>query len=192
MPRSHGPLRLPGPAIALATFALAGLSPIIAHALPIRVARNSPSLPRNPIPGIRNPAIPPSLTYTNTQFGFTVKLPDSWKGYTVVEAHWTGHAMRSDGTPNPDTVTGPQINIRHPLWTDSQPRQDIPIMVFTHAQWRLVTRVELVVSAAPIGPQELARNRRYVFALPPRYDFAELPGAAEVRDILAHDTVRPR
>jgi hypothetical protein len=64
-------------------------------------------------------------------------------------------------------------------------------MVFTHAQWRLVSQQKLAVSAAPIGPRLLARNSRYVLALPPRFDFAALPGSEEVQDILAHDPVHP-
>lgn len=53
-------------------------------------------------------------------------------------------------------------------------------MVFTLAQWS----EDLIVSAAPIGPSELARNAHYVFALPPRYNFAFPDGYQEVEAIL--------
>jgi hypothetical protein len=58
-------------------------------------------------------------------------------------------------------------------------------MVFTPAQWRSLQRDEFHVSAAPIGPSELGRNRRYVFALPPRFDFAYPTGYEEVEQILS-------
>ncbi len=132
-----------------------------------------------------------AVLYTNTRYGFTVTLPDDWKGYGAVEGRWRGYVLLPDGTTGPDTITGPQVTIRHPLWTESQPRQDIPIMVFTRAQWRSVTQQTLVVSAAPIGPRALARNARYVLALPPRYNFAARPGAEQVDTILAHHAVRP-
>ena len=45
-------------------------------------------------------------------------------------------------------------------------------MVLTLAQCDLVQQGKLTVSAAPIGPEELGRNRKYVFAFPPRYNFA--------------------
>jgi hypothetical protein len=40
------------------------------------------------------------------------------------------------------------------------------------------------VSAAPFPPTELGRNKRYVFALPPRYDYAFLDGYLEVEEIM--------
>lgn len=41
-------------------------------------------------------------------------------------------------------------------------------MVFSHAQWDSLQRGEFAVSAASVGPGELGRNRKYVFAEPPR------------------------
>jgi hypothetical protein len=119
---------------------------------------------------------PPSkntLFYTNKTYGFRFTLPVSWKGYSVVKKKW-GNGQ------------GPLILIRHPLWTAANPRQDIPIMVLTLAQWDLVQQGNLSVSAAPIAPDELGRNRKYVFALPPRYNFAFPIGYEEVQDILSH------
>ncbi len=115
------------------------------------------------------------LVYTNKTYGFRFALPDSWKGYSIVVKSWS---------------KGPLILIRHPLWTEANPRQDIPIMVLTVAQWELVQEGKLSVSAAPIGPDELARNSKYVFALPPRYNFAFLPGYEEVGEILKRDPLQ--
>jgi hypothetical protein len=84
----------------------------------------------------------------------------------------------------PKWEKGPILTIRHPLWTKDNPREDIPIMVFTLAQWDLVQKEQLIVSAAPFPPTELGRNNRYVFALPPRYDDDELTGYEEVESIM--------
>jgi hypothetical protein len=65
-------------------------------------------------------------------------------------------------------------------------------MVFTVAQWNSLQRGDFVVSAAGIGPRELGRNVRYVFALPPRCDFADLPGMQEVETILEGNLSRHR
>ncbi|HZD60906.1 MAG TPA: hypothetical protein VE439_10715, partial [Anaerolineae bacterium] len=87
--------------------------------------------------------------------------------------------------------TGPMLSIRHPLWTPEKPRQDIPIMVFTLAQWTLVQQEKISLGAAPIPPTELGRNNRYVFALPARYNFAFPPGFQEVERILAGHPLQP-
>lgn len=49
--------------------------------------------------------------------------------FSIVEEQWNGI--------NYDEIveSGPRILIRHPDWTEEDPRQDIPIMVFTHEQW---------------------------------------------------------
>jgi len=91
--------------------------------------------------------------------------------------------MCSDRVVLPED-SGPKISIRHPLWTTDSPRQDIPIMIFTFAQWDLIQQEKLAVSAAPIGPSELGRNANYVFALPARYNFAYPLGFEEVEKIL--------
>ena len=129
------------------------------------------------------PAAPPAATvvYRNPQYGFCFLLPASWKGYTIVPEHWRG----TDFSAGNKVVHGPQLLIRHPGWTADHPYEDIPIMVFTPQQWKKVVDVTMSVSAAPIGPEELGHNRRYVFALPPRYNFDALTGWEEV-DNLVH------
>lgn len=122
-----------------------------------------------------------TLEYKNTQYGFSFSLPLTWKGYTIIEEKWEGYAV----TGNNDVIeTGPELLIRHPKWTMENPRQSILIMVFTIAQWNKLEKEEFSVSAAPIGPMELGRNARYVFALPARYNFAFLPGWEEVDEIM--------
>lgn len=100
-------------------------------------------------------------------------MTDQWSGY------------HNTGGPNGDETitTGPIISIRHPQWTSADPRQDIPIMVFTVAQWKALEKDKFSVSAAPIKPGELGRNRKYVFALPPRFDYAFPTGYEEVEQI---------
>jgi hypothetical protein len=127
------------------------------------------------------------LVYINKQYGFRFFLPKSWKGYSIVVSDWNGRIIDSNLE---QSEKGPAISIRHPLWTKENPRQDIPIMVFTLAQWQLVEKEKMAVGAAPIGPSELGRNTKYVFALPARYNFAYLPGWEEVDEILQHKPLR--
>jgi len=114
--------------------------------------------------------MPKSVEYRNEQYRFIFTLPDTWKGYKVVWEKWEGWKI---DTPN-DNVTeqGPKILIRHPKWSEQDPYQDIPIMIFTIEQWEEIQQVKLSVSAAPIPPSELGHNSTYVFALPPRYNYA--------------------
>jgi len=127
------------------------------------------------------------IEYRNAHYGFCSSLPESWQGYSIVIERWKGYA-NSDG----DVVVqhGPIISIRHPRWTRANPRQDIPIMVFTHAQWRFIQNDEFHVGAAPIGPSALGHDRRHVFALPPRFDFSFPTGYEEVEQILKSTPLR--
>ena len=43
-----------------------------------------------------------------------------------------------------------------------------------------------------MGPKELGRNSKYVFALPARYNFAFPTGFEEVEDILAGNPLQPK
>ncbi len=126
----------------------------------------------------------------NTQYGFDFALPDSWQGYTVLNSQWEGLAV-SGSQAGKATEAGPEIILRHPHWTSGDPRQDIPILVFTLAQWDALEQEAFHIGAAPIGPSELGRNSRYVFALPARYNFAYLTGYEEVETILAGKPLTP-
>lgn len=128
------------------------------------------------------------LTYDNSEYGFAFSLPTTWKGYSVVPDTWSGYASGERG----DTLVekGPLLLLRHPLWTKEKPRQDIPIMVFELHQWDALQQDAFHIGAAPIGPRELDRNSRYVFALPARYNFAFPEGYEEVETILSGDPLR--
>jgi len=129
-----------------------------------------------------------SISYTNSQYGFSFLLPNSWKGFSIVTSEWGGYTNGPQG----DVVaaTGPMISIRHPEWTEQTPRQDIPIMIFTIQQWNDLQQGKFHIDAAPIGPSELGRNAKYVFALPARYNYAFPTGYEEVQTILAGNPLR--
>jgi len=124
-----------------------------------------------------------SVEYKNTEYGFTFSLPASWKGFSIVTSKWDGLAAAGDSGEKV-IETGSLITIRDPQWTQQAPRQDIPIMVFTTSQWNALQKGAFHIGAAPIGPSELGRNDKYVFALPARYNFAFPPGYEEVEKII--------
>lgn len=120
-------------------------------------------------------------TYRNNEYGFTLEFPESWKGYSVTEEQWQGQTLNEESASH----QGPRFVFRHPVWNESTPRQDIPIMIFTPSQWRLVEDQNLNVSAAPIGPSKLGQNDRFVFALPPRWvGFTDALGQDEAQEIV--------
>jgi hypothetical protein len=121
------------------------------------------------------------IEYLNTKYGFSFSLPSSWKGYSIITSNWEGSLIDSPASPR---ITGPELSIRHPLWTSEKPRQDIPIMIFTPDEWGLIQQEKLSVSAAPIGPSLLGYNSRYFFALPARYNYAFPTGFEEVTKII--------
>jgi len=134
-----------------------------------------------------------SVFYVSTKYGFRFLLPESWKGYSIIIGKWEGGDGRTyhPGETIPPPVTGPLITIRHPLWKEDDPRQDIPIMIITKAQWRLMEGGKLIVSAAPFPPSELGRNMKYVFGLPPRFTIAAITGSEEVGELIQHHPSRP-
>ena len=121
-----------------------------------------------------------SIEYQNTEYGFSFSLPVSWKGYSIITDIWRGY---NNGNSDITVEQGPIISIRHPLWTSENPYQDIPIMVFTIAQWNSLQQGDYSVSAGGIYT-ELGRNAKYVLGLYSRYNVAVLPGMEEVKTIL--------
>jgi len=115
-----------------------------------------------------------AVSYVNAEYGFRFDLPDDWKGFSIEVGHWGS-----------GDETGPFLRIRNPRYTNTEPTEDIPIMIFTHREWKRVVGGDLVVSAAPFPPSEIAGNSRYVFALPPRWNYEELDGVEQVGKILA-------
>jgi hypothetical protein len=140
------------------------------------------------------------IVYENDQYGFTFTLPASWRGYSVIEDSWSGsvygpmagEAGEQGGTEPKSTIEGPELTIRHPLWTEAKERQDIPIMIVTFAQWRVVQTDEVVFGAAPVGPREIGRNTHYVFATPPRYNYALTTGYEEVEALIQSHSLLAR
>jgi len=130
------------------------------------------------------------VVYKNTRYGFSFSLPESWKGYTIVNSEWEGLSLER-GKSGKVVERGPIISIRHPEWTAKNPRQDIPIMIFTHGQWNSLQKGKFSVAAAPVGPTEIDRNSSYVFALPPRYNYAFPTGYEEVEKILEGNPLVP-
>ncbi|BFT70623.1 S-layer homology domain-containing protein [Paenibacillus sp. P36] len=154
------------------------------------VPRNGQSQPMIPADGQTGQVKADSNVYENTQYGFRFTLPDSWKGYTIVTDKWEGLSI-ADSQAEKVLESGAKISIRHPEWTSEQPRQDIPILVFTVDQWNELQQDKFHIGAAPIGPSELTRNDKYVFALPARYNFAYPEGYQEVEDILKSNPIQP-
>jgi hypothetical protein len=122
-----------------------------------------------------------AVQYDNKDYKFTFDLPEGWKGYTVITSTWEGYSLTETSDKGQViSETGPLISIRHPLWDQDNPRQDIPVMVFTLKQWNDIQSDKFHIGAAPINPSELARNSKYVFALPARYNYAYPIGYEEV------------
>ncbi|MGB9832047.1 MAG: hypothetical protein ACPLPP_00845 [Caldisericum exile] len=123
-----------------------------------------------------------TLKYTNNEYGFNFYLPLTWNGYKVIEDKWTGYKFGASGDEIAET--GPILIIRDSEWTEKEPTQVIPIMIFTIAQWNDLKKEKFHIGAAPIGPTELGRNSKYVFALPARYNYAFPKGFEVVDEIM--------
>jgi hypothetical protein len=182
-----GGLSSPVSSVKASIFILTTLMGLGSICLPLRsLAQTQPANPSNSPEPPSESQPDKSVVYVNKQYGFRFYLPKSWKGYSILVDQWKGSQVgneRADAPAQPES--GPKISIRHPLWSSNDPRQDIPIMIFTPAQWKLIQNEKLSVSAAPIGPSELGHNAKYVFALPARYNFAFPTGYAEAEKIIA-------
>ena len=126
-----------------------------------------------------------SIVYKDTKYGFTFSLPSGWKGYAIVVDKWEG-----DNREKGAVEGGPMIRIRHPGWTKENPRQDIPLMIFSLAQWEAVEQGAFVFGASQVSPSEIGRNRKYVFAIFPRFN-PDVAGVREVELILQHGPLHP-
>ena len=171
--------------VAMSLILFVGCSSIKKPSIPTSSSQNQPSATTSSQPDNNNTSTPStsnssSILYKNTQYGFTFTLPKSWQGFSTIIGTWEGNNIASGNV----TEKGPKISIRHPQWSSKNPRQDIPIMVFTLDQWNLLGQEKFHIGAAPIGPSELGRNNSYVFALPARYNFAFPTGYQEVEEIL--------
>lgn len=134
----------------------------------------------------KNKEIVPAVVYSNSDLGFTFSLPESWRGYSIVENTWEGNPLTATATKQ----TGTKLLIRNPKWTSTLPYEDIPVMVFTVEQWNSYVAGNFSVSAAPIEARELGRNRAYVFALPPRWNFDNSEGYEEAENIVKSNPLK--
>lgn len=133
--------------------------------------------------------------YVNNLFGFVIGLPESWKGYAVnhiKEDIYDVTGLPADAgngqgktTINNGVVDSFQlVEIHHPLETAKNPREDMPVMVFTHEQWANIQKGEWSVGAAPIPPTILGQNSQWIMALPARYNYDFKPGWEEVDELV--------
>jgi len=130
---------------------------------------------------VSSPKIASGETYTNNEYGFKLKLPNPWKGYSVEKSSWQGYLV-GDYSKKYDGV---KIILKNPQSTTEQSWQDIPIMIFTPDVWKLVEEDTIAVSAAPIGPNKIGQNQKFIFANPPRwYGFTDAIGTQEALDIV--------
>lgn len=127
--------------------------------------------------------------YINKDYGFSIIFPDSWENYSVKIELWKGlgegSANLSDGTFSGMEYEGPLFIFKNPKTTPQQIYQDIPIMVFTYDVWQLVQEEKISLGAAPIGPNKIGENAKYVFATPARwYGFTDAIGWEDAIEIV--------
>jgi hypothetical protein len=123
------------------------------------------------------------VAYINHQYGFALQLPPSWLGYKVMTSYCPNEE-NTCLTARPKVLKNGyvMITIRHPRWTKTHPWQDIPIMICPVSAWKEIEGWQY--GAAPVGPRELARNSTFVFAVPPRFDVADMPGTEAVQQLM--------
>lgn len=151
------------------------------------VTQTNSSTPSNATT-VTNPTPTSSLAlpieYQNSTYGFVFLLPIDWQGFTVLQKEWQGNGQTGI------VATGTEIIIRNPNWTANDHYEDIPVLVFTTAQWNAYQAGNFNVSAAPILATELNANNKYVFALPPRWDYDYSTGYQEADRIVAESPLR--
>ena len=107
------------------------------------------------------------LCYRNEQYGLAFYLPANWRGFEVSVNQWESQRNSTALDRAAVTERGPILVLRHPQWTASSPYQDIPIVVFTRAQWE--THHPGTVGAGGLD-EEISHNSKYVFAISSRYN----------------------
>lgn len=125
-----------------------------------------------------------AVMYKNTEFGFSFSLPKNWLGYTIVTDKWNRTVLGAN-----KVQSGAKLLIRNPNWTASAPYEDLPILIFTIAQWNAYRAEDFSIGAAPIPASELARNNMYVLALPARWNFDYALGYKEAEDIFRSNPI---
>jgi hypothetical protein len=135
--------------------------------------------------GLKAPNHPATLPviYHNAPYDFTFFLPASWQGYSVLTQQWEGQTYPAAGKAAV-TDHGAMIVLRHPQWKADDPRQDIPILVFTRSQWK-IDRQGLFSIFAGGAEEEIAHNGKYVFAIWNRFNWNDsVKGSREAEGIV--------
>lgn len=123
------------------------------------------------------------ILYKNTEYGFSMIFPATWENFTFQKNTWKGWLV--DGQSEHPDYTGTELIFKNPQTTPQQQYQNIPIMVFTKDVWDLILQEKITVSAAPIGPEKIGENSKYIFATPPRwYGFTDAVGFEEAVNIV--------
>jgi hypothetical protein len=125
------------------------------------------------------------LRYQRPQYGLTLYLPASWRGYSVLIQEWVSETYLPAADKTIVTDHGPMITLRYPQWKAGAPHQDIPILVFTRTQWDALHHGNLWPSLYAGGAMdELWHSREYVFGISSRYNWGELAGSKEAAEIV--------
>ena len=121
------------------------------------------------------------VCYHSARYDLTFYLPASWRSYSVSVQQLEDE--RYSPAEDRQVIVGhtPMITLRHPQWQASAPYQDIPILVFTRAQWDALHHGALWPSLFAGGVMdELWHSQKFVFAMSSRYNWSELNGMREV------------
>ena len=126
------------------------------------------------------------LRYHSARYGLTFYLPISWRGYSVSVQQLDD--VRYSPAEDRQVIVGhtPMITLRHPQRQAGTRYQDIPILVFTRAQWAALHHGALWPSLFAGGVMdELWHSQRFVLAMSSRYNAAdEVKGWKEVAEIV--------
>lgn len=143
----------------------------------VQAPKNQETLPVSVAPNPDNS----TGVYRNETYGFQMRFPESWKGYYAIKGNWQGRVIKEENS----LAFGPMLTFRNPNWKEQDHWQDIPVMIFTDEAWKLVQNEEISLGAAPIGPSEIGRNGKYIFATPARWvGFTDAKGQDEAVEIV--------
>lgn len=122
-----------------------------------------------------SPAKTAVTVYKNGQYGFQFDFSSYWKkGYRMLSGSW-----KSD-----HGQTGPLLTFRNANWTAGSPTTDIPLEIFTVAQWDQMQNLKFHVGGSQSYPLEVGRNAVYVFALDSRWSMYGKADFSSVRQML--------
>jgi hypothetical protein len=122
------------------------------------------------------------VLYHNSEYGLDFSLPESWRGYSVLVQRWESSAHKP--ALDQDVTVGhrPVIVLRNPAWRADDPRQDIPILVFTREQWAADMQDGIYAGGVTY---EISHNGRFVFGIHSRFNWDEsVKGTEEAGEIV--------